>query len=60
MNDAPRGDETDQRNDATGKTRGRPVSKRAERALERGIEDSMDCSDPPSIVQPGKTFTDSK
>lgn len=36
------------------------TSERAERALEQGLEESMAGSDPPSIIQPGKNFTDSK
>ena len=28
-----------------------------ERALEEGLEESMDASDPPSITQPGKNYT---
>lgn len=40
--------------------KGRDTSHRAERALEQGLEESMAGSDPPSIVQPGKNFTDSK
>ena len=39
---------------------GRQTSHRAERALEQGLEESMEGSDPPSIVQPGKNFSDSK
>jgi hypothetical protein len=39
---------------------GKNTSERAERALEQGLEESMAGSDPPSIVQPGKNFTDSK
>jgi hypothetical protein len=41
-------------------TKGKDTSHRAERALEQGLEESMAGSDPPSIVQPGKNFTDSK
>jgi hypothetical protein len=35
------------------------TSERAERALEQGLEELMAGSDPPSITQPGKNFTDS-
>jgi hypothetical protein len=39
---------------------GKHNSERAERTLEQGLEESMAGSDPPSIIQPGKNFTDSK
>jgi hypothetical protein len=44
----------------TPETCGEKNSVRAERALEQGLEESMAGSDPPSIVQPGKNFSDSK
>jgi len=41
-------------------TKGQHTSHRAERALEQGLEESMAGSDPPSIIQPGKNFSDSE
>lgn len=39
---------------------GKHTSHRAERALEQGLEESMAGSDPLSITQPGKNFSDSE